>query len=204
MNEAKRKEKPAQRVPVLLDTTLLRGWSHGGAEQPATSLLTSSVLICWTQLCKMKTGTSADPRWARIVLAHLGYDMNHPDQMHLAEFCAWHLSQVLGNVEMLAIAHTTQIVKKDGSPVEDEHAEAEAASRFTTEFYGGEGQDVEDAVMEELPDSDLAKPQEWFNRLELLSILVREEEVAAAKNNGRNNFKCANEVVRRCFPRRIT
>ena len=203
MNEAKRKENAAKRIPVLLDTTLLRGWCHGGAEQPATSRVTSSFLTCWTQLCKMKTGTSADPRWARIVLAHLGYDMNHPDHVHLAEFCAWHLSQVLDNVDMLAIARTTQIVKKDGSPVEDEHAEAEAASRFTTEFYGGEGEDVEDAVMEELPDSDLAKPQEWFNRLELLSILVREEEVAAAKKRQGEKRERVNEVVRRCFPRRI-
>ena len=109
MNEAERKQNAAKRIPVLLDTTLLRGWSHGGAAQPVTSGVTSSFLICWAQLCKMKTGTAADPRWARIVLAHLGYEMNHPDQLHLAEFCAWHLYQVLDNVDNLAIARTTQL-----------------------------------------------------------------------------------------------
>ena len=86
-----------------------------------------AVLFCapqccgwWTQLCKAKSGTSADPRWSRIVLGYLGCDMNHPHQLHLAEFCAWHLAQVLTNVDMLAIARTIQIVQRDGSPIEDE------------------------------------------------------------------------------------
>ena len=131
--EAARKTTEAQRIPVLLDTTLLRGWRDRSAEQPADQAteqrarraepsaeepnakpfaLTSSFLICWTQLCKSKTGTSADPRWGRIVLACLGCDMNHPHQLHLAEFCAWHLDPVLHNLDMLAIARTTPILKK--------------------------------------------------------------------------------------------
>ena len=203
MREAKRKAKAARRIPVLLDTTLLRGWSHVGAEQPASyvgaaqpasyvgaaqpasSGLTSSFLICWTQLCKMKTGTSADPRWARVVLGCLGWDMNHPHQLHLAEFCAWHLAEVLHNVDMLAIARTTPILKKDGSPIEDEPGEAEPASRMSTEFYGGEGQDIDDIVMEELPASDAVRSEAWLNHPELVSLLAREEEVAAAQKKGR-------------------
>ena len=64
------------------------------------------------------------------MLGYLGCDMNHQNQLHLAEFCAWHLAQVLTNVDMLAIARTTQIVQKDGSPIEDESVEAERESKF--------------------------------------------------------------------------
>ena len=159
-DEADRKSHASQRIPVLLDTTLCRGWNPVGAEQPAThvgfqqlasSRLTSSLLICWTQSCKTKTGTSADPRWSSIVLGFLGWDMNHPHQLHLAEFCAWHIFKVLGNVDNMAISRTMPIVKKDGGCIEDEPTMAEAASRISTEFYGGEGQDVDDVVMEEVP-----------------------------------------------------
>ena len=65
--------------------------------------------------------------------------MNHPHQLHLAEFCAWHLAQVLTNVDMLAIARTIQIVQKDGSPIEDESVEAERESKLSAEFFGGKG-----------------------------------------------------------------
>ena len=83
MREAKRKTHASQRRPVLLGTTLLRGWhpvgaeqpeSHSCAAQPASTRLTSSLLICWTQLCKTKSGTSADPRWSRIVLGRLRHE----------------------------------------------------------------------------------------------------------------------------------
>ena len=128
-DEADRKSHASQRIPVLLDTTLCRGWSPVGAEQPAThvgsqqlasSRLTASLLICWTQLCRTKTVTSADPRWSTIVLGFLGWDMNHPHQLHLAEFCAWHIFKVLGNVDNMAISRTMPVVKKDGGCVEDE------------------------------------------------------------------------------------
>jgi len=203
MREAKRKTQASQRIPVLLDTTLFRGWCpvgaeqpacHVGAAQPASLRLTSSLLICWTQLCRTKTGTSADPRWSSIVLGHLGWDMNHPHQLHLAEFCAWHLAQVVHNVDMLAIARTSQIMKKDGSCIEDEPTDVERASKLSTEFYGGEGQDVDDAVMEEVPEGDAVRSEAWLNLPELISILVREEEVAAAKRKGRQ--KSANKQMK--------
>ena len=65
--EAERQSKESQRILVLLDTTLCRGWSpvsseepafHVGAAEPAFSRLSSSLLICWTQLCKTKTLTT--------------------------------------------------------------------------------------------------------------------------------------------------
>ena len=111
--------------------------------------------------------------------------MNHPHQLHLAEFCAWHLAQVLTNVDMLAIARTTQIVQKDGSPIEDEFVEAERESKFSAEFFGGEGQDVDDAVMEEVVAEDGVRSEAWLNLPDLISLLAREEEVAAARRKGR-------------------
>ena len=85
----------------------------------------------------------------------------------------------------MAVARTTQILKKNGSPVEDETTEAQAVSRMSTEFYGGEGQDGDDVVMEKLADPDLARPEAWFNHSAMLSIFVREKEVAAARKKGR-------------------
>ena len=120
--------------------------------------------------------------------------MNHPHQLHLAEFCAWHLAQVVHNVDMLAIARTIQIMEKDGSCIEDEPTDVERASKLSTEFYGGEGQDVDDAVMEEVPEGDAVRSEAWLNLPELISILVREEEVAAAKRKGRQ--KSANKQMK--------
>ena len=120
--------------------------------------------------------------------------MNHPHQLHLAEVCAWHIFKVLGNVDNMAISRKMPIVKKDGGCIEDEPTMAEAASRISTEFYGGEGQDVDDVVMEEVPQGDAVRSESWLNLPELIILLVREDEVAAAKRKGRN--KSANKQMK--------
>ena len=106
--------------------------------------------------------------------------MNHPHQLHLAEFCAWHLFQVVANANYLAIARAMPIMKKAGGRIEDEPTVAEAAPGIATELYGGEGEDVSTVVMEDFEEDDAVRPEAWLNLPELLSLLLREKEVEAA------------------------
>ena len=114
--------------------------------------------------------------------------MHHPHQLHLAEFCAWHLDQVLHNLDMLAIARSTKLIKKGGRPIEDEATEGEAGARRATEFYGGGGEYVFDEVMEELAPSEESRPVVWLEHVELLAVLTRVDEVAAAKKQAGINL----------------
>ena len=90
-------------------------------------------------------------------------------------------------------------MKKDGGRIEDEPTVAEAASGITTEFHGGEGEAVDDVVMEEVEEGDAVRPETWLNLPDLLSLLVRKDEVEAAKRKGRKNNSYADEALRRCF-----
>ena len=53
--------------------------------------------------------------------------MYHPAQLYLPEFSAWRL---MDNLDVFPIAHATRVVKKDGSPIEDEPTEVEASARM--------------------------------------------------------------------------
>ena len=77
------------------------------------------------------------------------------------------------------------IMTKDGGCIEEETTVAEAASDITTGFYGGEKEAVDDVVMEEVEEGDAVRPETWLNLPDLLSLLVRKDEVEAAKRKGR-------------------
>ena len=99
----------AKRIPVLADTTLMRGCQNGGAVRPADTLLAAGrtarrysaarpvhsppkwrFLLCLTQMWMEKSGQVLPP-FARIVLEYIGNSMHHPHQMSLAQFSAYHL-----------------------------------------------------------------------------------------------------------------
>ena len=83
------------------------------------------------------------PPFARTVLEYLGKSIHHPHQMSLAQFSAYHLREIIYNLDMLAIARTTKLTATSKEKVEDEtleHVNA-SGSAVETEFYGGEQTD---------------------------------------------------------------
>ncbi len=50
--------------------------------------------------------------------------------------------------------------------------------------YGGEGEVVDDVDMEELVHAEAPRSEIWLHHAELVSIWVREDQVAAAKKPG--------------------
>ena len=127
----------AKRIPVLADTTLVRGFQSGSAAQPADplpaavrtphghsaarpvqSLPTWRFLVCFTQMWIEKTG-QAFPPFARTVLEYMGNNIHHPHQMSLAQFSAYHLREIIYNLDMLAIARSTKLTATSKENVED-------------------------------------------------------------------------------------
>ena len=63
--------RDAKRIPVLADTTLVRGFKSGSAAQPAHSPPHWRFLLCLTQMWMKKSG-QAFPPFARTVLDYIG------------------------------------------------------------------------------------------------------------------------------------
>ena len=63
--------RDAKRIPVLADTTLVRGFKSGSAAQPAHSPPHWRFLLCLTQMWMKKSG-QAFPPFARTVLDYTG------------------------------------------------------------------------------------------------------------------------------------
>ena len=122
----------------------------------------------------------AFPPFASTVLEYIGRSIHHPHQISLAQFSAYHLREIIYNLDMLAIARTTKLTASTKETVEDEsleHAHASAAAA-ETEFYGGE-------QMDEPEDEDIAASEAWrprfaFNHDRLTKLLTRRSEIAAA------------------------
>ena len=169
----------AKRIPVLADTTLLRAFHKAKAAQRAAPLpLTWRFLVCFTQLWMQKT-RQAFPPFAPKVLEYIGSAIHHPHQMSLAQFCAYHLRDVIYNLDMLAIARSTKLTATSKEKVEDEAVEHvdTSGSLLETEFHGGEQADEPD-------DDDDAKGSWRFecklSPEKLKAILARHSEVASA------------------------
>ena len=91
----------------------------------------------------MNKSGQAFPPFARTVLEYMDKNIHHPQQLSLAQFCAYHLREVIFNLDMLAIARTTKLTATEKEKVEDETVELgnAATSLGETEFYGGENTD---------------------------------------------------------------
>ena len=130
-----------------------------------------------------KTG-QAFPSFARTVLEYLGKNIHHPHQISLAQFSAYHLREIIFNLDMLAIARTTKLTARSKEKVEDETTEHVNASGSLgeTEFYGGE--QTEEPENEEV-GAESWRPQFSLSHDRLTAILSRHSEVAAASKKGR-------------------
>jgi len=194
----------AKRIPVLADTTLVRGFQRGSAERPADPLPAAErtphgrsatqpvhspptwrFLVCLTQMWMKKTG-QAFPPFARLVLEYIGNNIHHPHQMSLAQFSAYHLREIIYNLDMLAIARSTKLTATSKEKVEDETLEHVnvSGSLVETEFYGGEQTDE--------PENDDVGAETWrpmfsLSHDRLTAILSRHSEVASASKKGRKN-----------------
>ena len=170
----------AKRIPVLADTHLLRGFHFSGAAQSLYHLF-----VCLTQMWIQKEGRALPP-FAPLVLAYLGIPCHHAHQMSLAQFSAYHLRDVIYNLDMLSIARTTKLSTESKDKAEDEDLgeSRENVANVETEFYGGETNGGEE--LEDEDPTDLGwTPRHRLQHDELVKILVRSAEVAAASRKGR-------------------
>ena len=169
----------AKRIPVLADTTLLRAFHKAKAAQRAAPLpLTWRFLVCFTQLWMQKT-RQAFPPFAPKVLEYIGSAIHHPHQMSLAQFCAYHLRDVIYNLDMLAIARSTKLTATSKEKVEDEAVEHvdTSGSLLETEFHGGEQADEPE---DDDVGTDTWRPEFSLSHDKLTAILARHSEVASA------------------------
>ena len=109
----------AKRIPVLADTTLLRGCAAASAGPPGSAPLDWRLLLCLTQLWISRTGQSF-PAVASTLLQYLGHSPNHKHQISLAQFSAYHLRDVIYHLDMLSIARTTKLTVASKDKVENE------------------------------------------------------------------------------------
>ena len=185
----------AKRIPVLADTTLLRGFHDVRPSTRSAAPPTWRFLICFTQVWMQKCG-QAFPRFAHTVLDYMGNSIHHPHQLSLAQFSAYHLREVIYNLDMLAIARTTKLTAASKETIENEEPQPVPAREplGETEFYGGE-------QIDEPPISDEVASDSWcpmfsFPHAKLTAILCRESEVKAARKKGR---KSAALLQMKCF-----
>ena len=186
--------KEAKRIPVLADTTLLRGCQGGSAPVPAHREISAEpvhtppkwrLLVCLKQMWMKKSG-QAFPSFAPMVLDYIGHSIHHEHQLSLAQFSAYHLREIIYNLDMLAIARTTKLTATSKENVEDETTEEVNTAKplVETEFHGGEQTDE--------PGDDEVGPEAWrpihvLSPDRLKAILSRHAEVAAASKKGRKS-----------------
>ena len=195
----------SKRIPVLADTALLRGFQnhraarpahavpttvktpHGhSAAQPVNSPPTWRFLVCFTQVWMQKSG-EAFPPFARTVLAYIDKSIHHAHQMSLAQFCAYHLREIIYNLDMLAIARTTKLTATSKEKIENETVEQVHAPGplGETEFIGGEQIDAIENDDEFAAES--WRPEFSLSHARLTAILSRHSEVSAASKKGRKS-----------------
>ncbi len=171
--------RPAHPAPATATTT-----HSDSVERPGQSPPTWRFLLCFTQMWIHKSG-QAFPPFARTVLEYLDKNIHHPHQLSLAQFCAYHLREVIFNLDMLAIA-PTKLTATEKEKVEDETVERgnAASSHVETEFYGGENTDEPE---NEDIDEGMWRPMCSLSHARLTAILARHAEVAAAHKPGRKS-----------------
>ena len=118
--------------------------------------------------------------------------LHHEHQLELGEFCAYHLRDVVFNLDMLAIARTCKIGEPtrrgEGAPAEDEEVldnERGGRGEGEAEFFGGgcDELDVQDDAADFDKDSIV---EHTFDEEQVAAILGRDHEIDLANKKGRN------------------
>ena len=209
----------SKRIPVLADTTLVRAFQGRSAAQPADqspravgrrqsssdahsaqSPPTWRFLLCFTQMWMSKSG-QAFPPFACTVLNYFGRSIHHPHQMSLAQFSAYHLREIIFNLDMLVIARTTKLTTTSKEKTEDETLENVNVSGLAveTEFYGGEQADQLESEDEDV-HAEAWHPRFPLGHDRLTAILSRHSEIAGASRKGRKSASVMQmKVFNDCF-----
>ncbi len=164
----------------------MRSSDGGSVEQLPRSTPTWRFLVCFTQIWISKSGQALPP-FAPKVLEYFDFALHHPHQMNLAQFCAYHLREIIYNLDMITVARTTKLTEASKEKAKDESVERshDQAVGVESEFYGGEqGQEPEN---EDLQGSETWGARFPLNRDALVDILSRRVEIASASKKGRKS-----------------
>ena len=104
--------------------------------------------------------------------------------MSLAQFSAYHLREIIYNLDVLAIARTTKLTATSKEKVEEETVEHVnvPGPAVETAFYGGEQTEQPE---DEDVDAEAWRPRFSLGHDRLTAILSRHSEIAAASRQGR-------------------
>ena len=127
--------------------------------------------------------------------------LHYSAQLSLGEFAAFHLRDVIFNLDILAVARTTKFLPhSEKIRAEDElsreEAEKEAVLNSLPEMQeqvGGSGDEAEDEEEETSVERTIAVHS--FETEELRSMLCRVHEVAEGKKKGRKIHRLADEAL---------
>ena len=127
---AEAKTNRAKRIPVLADVTLLRSHRDSAATVSGhqKNTLSWSDWLVYTQLW-MRIGQTGYPSWAQRILEYLGHALHHPAQLTLAEFAAFHLRDVIFNLDMLSVARTAKLTPPTQKLKAEDEGEREEAEK---------------------------------------------------------------------------
>ena len=134
----------------------------------------------------MNKSGQAFPPFACKVLEYIDCSIHHPHQLSLAQFSAYHLREIIYNLDMIAIACTTKLTATSKENVEDETPEHSNSfgPAVETEFHGGE--QVEEPENDDM-HADAWHPRVPLQHVQLTAILARHSEITAPGKKGRKS-----------------
>ncbi len=190
------KEKRAEKIAVLADTTLMKDWKSSGGSHSAARLafrLRPPLLKILayhfdTHAERMPHGTIELVDTISCFLC--GHSMYHTDeQLHLAEFVALEAQRINRNIDMdIMVRKKPFRESKQGGFVNDIESEVEAmqeANVMRSEFLGGADED--DNVVEDAEGDTSVRRQALFHLSldECKAMLRRDQELQRASAVGR-------------------
>ena len=186
------KMQRAQKISVIVDTSLFRTWWPKSESQPPCTQqprLRATMLQCLVQKHGVFTAHILD-----CVCCFVGICSGmHPDQLHLEEFNALHMIDVLDNMYLQKLAGAKPLQVDKRVPADSESEPDDPSSSLTndkqTEFIGGEPQqydeecDVEDESFANMWDR---RPMVSFSPQECRDLLMHTEARKRASQPGKH------------------
>jgi hypothetical protein len=199
-DKGQHKTDRAKRIAVIKDTTCYKYWFRNPSDAVRGALLRCTV--------KQLTHAFAKRHWEHVclptesienqILELLGVPTGrHPHQLHLSEFAALLARDVITNMDMTAEAASaskhcgTTIQAADQEVMDDISSDDETTKRPVAELgvvSGASDVASDDPASEDeaLPDFAASAEHLGFDRNSLAHMLMRVDEIAAAKKPGRH------------------
>lgn len=174
----------AKKIAVLQDTTLFKQCQASEANK----ILQTTLL----QLMMQKYHCILWRPWT-LILSFLSLQLPiHADQLHLDEFVAAHLMEVINNLFLQQVSKKKPLQCKSSKDViiENELDEEELTDRHPqerhVEFYGGEGDDMQADLDHITMQDERSKPDICLTMQDVHSLLSRSQEIARLHAPGKN------------------